>query len=148
MTALELDPRRRAIGAHELGHALAWHSVGLEVHSITVRGRGGSVDGTVSIDTDKPYRDAAQVRGYVVGILAGTEAGIRWCEETGDMSLSDHARGCKVDMALFRKHRKNPCVANVSERELRNEARAVVRAHWNRLTALVPKLAARGSVRL
>lgn len=74
------DRHRLMLAAHELGHVVAWQHAGFAVAEIKLH--PGNVGGEVSLSKSSRtnLRTIEQRRGYLVGLLAGTEAGARWCE--------------------------------------------------------------------
>jgi len=139
-----LDPHRLTVSAHELGHAIAWSAAGMPIVDIWVKGHGEQAHGYVRLDGRK-LRDAAEARDYLVGMLAGRAASIRWCDEHG---LTHHEHTCADDLASFRKSRQHPWVRDIPDREFHAAARLVVRQHWPRIIRRAPQLSCRGSIQI
>lgn len=137
----ELDPQRLRVAAHELGHYLAWQAADLDIQRIYVAGTGVEAHGKVRIRRQK-VRDPEQARAYLVGMLAGREADIRWCEHN---DLEWHEHTSNGDMKAYRSlHRRIDWVRDVTDREFRAEAHRFIVANWSKITRLAPKLAERG----
>ena len=144
MTEANIDPYRLTAAAHELGHALTWHVLGFQVDRICVKGRGDSARGQVTIDIPKNKPRTVELeRGIHIGLLAGREAQLRWCDETG---LPFDERGCADDMAQHRRRRSAELNRELKTSALQAEARTLLRSHWRRLARLTPVLAAQGSL--
>jgi hypothetical protein len=139
-----LDPLRLVVAAHELGHALTWAAAGMPIVKIWVDGYGEQAHGYVRLDRKK-LKDAAEARDYLVGMLAGRAADIRWCDEHG---LTHHEYTCADDLASFRKSRKHPWVRDIPDSEFYTAARIVVRQHWPQICRLAPRLSRHGSIQL
>ena len=138
-----LDPRRAHVAAHELGHLVVWERVpGARIVTVRVRGKGNNSDGYVEVDWPKHYDTPDMVRGYLVGMMAGREADLIWCELSGMRHYPDT---CADDLAAVRKARRRHAPSRQwTESELAREARTLVRARWGRILRLVPKLARTG----
>jgi hypothetical protein len=134
------DPQRLRVAAHELGHYLTWTQAGLPIKTIWIAGRGDEAAGNVEVPR-MTARDDTQYRAYVVGILAGRQADMRWCREN---DLEFHEYRFRSDMRSFRRFRKKPYIRDVSNAELQAEARQVVNVNWPRIVRLTPTLARRG----
>jgi hypothetical protein len=139
----EIDPKLLLIAAHELGHALAWTALGLKVKSIRVNNR---LFGTSEVLLDPGMTWTPETgRHWMVGLLAGPEAGQMWAEATRQRYNERHDAG---DMDSFRAYRRQAAWARqIPERVLRNEARAIVRQKWSQLERLVDTLASQGKLR-
>jgi hypothetical protein len=138
------DPQRLRAAAHELGHAIAWHLTGTTPTAIRVVGRGERAYGFVSVQAEIHTVDDA--RAYLAGILAGREAGMRWCEENG---LRHHEHTCLSDLAAFRQQRRDyDLCRRVSRADARALARRIVARHWPRIVRLAPRLARAGRLTL
>lgn len=140
----EIDPTLLMISAHELGHAVVWHASGLHVKIVQARtGLFGS--SYALLDLAKTTWTPATGRAYLVGLLAGPQAGMYWCEVIGQCRYNErHDAG---DMEQFYRYRRaNKGAKAIPERVLRGEARTAVRKHWERIERLVPQLASRGSL--
>ena len=140
----DLDPRRLEVAAHELGHAIAWKEAGLAATAIRVLGHGDRAQGYVRIENRLIY-DADAARAYLAGLLAGREAGIRWCEENG---LTHYEHTCHTDLNNFRQQRRTPLGRQVSVGQARATARLIVRANWCLIVRLAPRLALQGRITL
>ncbi|MGW7537810.1 hypothetical protein [Amycolatopsis sp. NPDC054798] len=131
------------LAAHELGHMLAWQQAGFTVAEIKLH--PGTAGGEVSLSKSSrsDLRTIEQRRGYLVGLLAGTEAGVRWCELAGEFR-AEHSGGCAWDRKAFQRNQQHFGLTHIPRTEFRREARAVVRARWHQLFRLAPRLAQRG----
>lgn len=138
----EVDPMRRLVAAHELGHATVWNTAGIVVTSIWLRGRGRRTEGCVEIA--KRELDAEEWRGWLAGLLAGEVAGDRWC----DLHRLRYPTECPWDMREFRWGMRQPLARGLTVVELRTEARRRVQVEWPRILRLGPQLASRGTVAL
>lgn len=137
-----LDPHRLIVSAHEIGHAIAWSVAGMPIVAIWVEGRGPGAHGYVKLD-GKKLRNANETRDYLIGLLAGRAAGIRWCESHG---LTHHDYTCADDLTKFRQGRQHRWVRHIPDSEFHTAARLLVRQHWPRIARLAPELSRRGSV--
>lgn len=145
VTAQELDPVRLMVAAHELGHAVVWSATGMRVESIAVTGHGRDTEGRVRLADRAHLSNAADCRGYLLGMLAGREAEIRWCEATSTRPIAD---GCAEDRREFgyMYRRRRQWGVTDTRAALRTQARHLVRAHWPTIARLTPRLAHRGSL--
>ncbi|WP_326960553.1 hypothetical protein [Amycolatopsis sp. NBC_01286] len=139
------DRHRLMLAAHELGHVVAWQHAGFAVAEIKLH--PGNVGGEVSLSKSSRtnLRTIEQRRGYLVGLLAGTEAGARWCELAGEFR-GDHASGCAWDHRAFMRNQRHFGLTHIPKSEFRREARAIIRAHWRQIFRLAPTLAHRGLI--
>lgn len=144
-TDTELDPVRLMVAAHELGHAVVFLVTGLRIESIQVTGHGRRTEGFVDVADNARLSSTADCRSYLLGMLAGREAGDRWCQVTGTGPFAD---GCAEDLRAFRYQyrRRRPWGVTESRAELRNQTRQLVRQHWPIIARLAPRLARRGSL--
>lgn len=136
----EIDPYRLVVAAHELGHLIAWQRAGLHINEIRVLGTGEQAEGYVDLGRQR-IRDADQARGYLVGLLAGREAGNRWCEQAG---MRHHEHTCADDMRSFQRLRRHELARHFTDTALRHDAWALVLAQWEQITRLAPRLARHG----
>jgi hypothetical protein len=134
------DPQRLRVAAHELGHYLTWTQAGLPIKTIWVAGRGDEAAGNVEVPR-MTARDDIQYRAYVVGVLAGRQADMRWCREH---DLEVHEYRFRSDMKVYRRLRRDRRVRDVTDAELTAEARQIVNANWRRIIRLAPTLARHG----
>lgn len=138
------DPWRLHCAAHELGHALAWRSLGFEVRSTTVTGSGSSVSGETRLTNEsKNLHNPQRCRDYLVGLLAGREADILWARHAGRPFRERHS---SADLQVYRKIHRHEWVKDISDRELRCEATRLVKASWSQIVRLAPRLAQHGDV--
>lgn len=135
-----IDPYRLVVAAHELGHLVGYQLAGLTIHEVRVLGEGDAAEGYVRLDP-RGARGAHQARAYMVGLLAGRVAGVRWCELHGVAHRDD---ACTTDRTLYRRFRTHPLVRDVPDAEFRAAAQQLVRTHWPRIARLAPRLARRG----
>ncbi|MCP2242728.1 hypothetical protein [Lentzea aerocolonigenes] len=133
----EIDPYRLAVAVHELGHLIAWQRAGLHINEIRVFGTGERAEGYVDLGRQR-IRDTDQARAYLVGLLTGREAEVRWCELSG---MRHHDYTSEPDMRSFRRLRRHKLARHLTDAELRHDARALVRAQWEQITRLAPRLA-------
>lgn len=139
---LEPDPYRLAVAAHELGHAIVWRAVGFDIDEIWVKGHGPAAHGHVWIVQNEDHiRTLTDEHGVQTGLLAGREAQIRWCAETGP---ADADTSADQDMTLYRRRRRTRLGRRVSRTAVRADARRLVRDHWHAITRLAPVLATTG----
>jgi hypothetical protein len=141
-----LDLRRVQCAAHELGHLIVWEQVpGARIGRVRVSGRGTHVNGYAEVSwtpQSKPDLVREQDHGYLLGMMAGREADLIWCELTG---VRHDPSTCADDLAAVRKARRRHAPSRQwSERELATSARQLVRARWGRIERLLPKLARTG----
>lgn len=134
------DPQRLRVAAHELGHYLTWTQAGLPIKTIWVAGRGDEAAGNVEVPR-MTARDDTQYRAYVVGVLAGRQADMRWCREH---DLEFHEYRFRSDMKVYRRLRRDHSVRDITDAELTTEARQIVNANWRHIIRLAPTLARRG----
>lgn len=91
----KVDHRRLAVCAHEIGHALTWIACGIEVKEVYLKsGFLGGFAGGFCDTVDVPTRDwPRDLRiGYLVGILGGHAAEVRFCQLYLDMNVRDAYR--------------------------------------------------------
>jgi hypothetical protein len=143
-----VDSERLLVAAHEMGHAVAWHTTGFQIVEIRVSGHVFP-NGYVRI-ADREHTTPELARDYIIGLLAGREAEHQWCDLTGQ-SPSDS--GSSADLDVYRKYRKYDAqhdrfTTHLTDRQLRVAARKVVTAHWPRIERLAPQLAERGAIKL
>nr|WP_042198372.1 hypothetical protein [Kibdelosporangium sp. MJ126-NF4] len=136
------DPYRLALAAHEIGHAVVWRAGGFEIDEIWIKGHGLSAHGRVWIvQTDDDIRTVDAEHAVQAGLLAGCEAHLRWCSETGvtgvDVS-ADH------DMTLYQRRRRTRLGRQVNSADVRATASRLVRHNWPTITRLTPVLARAG----
>lgn len=142
-TTQELDEVRLMVAAHELGHAIVWTVTGMRVDAIKVTGHGRATEGTVSLADHARLRCTADCHSYLVGMLAGREAEILWCDATNTQPVAD---GCAQDLREFAYmyRRRRPWGVTESRAALRIQARRLVRVHWRSIVRLTPILARSG----
>jgi hypothetical protein len=140
----DLDPRRLEVAAHELGHLIAYQHAGLAVRAIRITGRGEDARGAVRLDP-RGARTAEQARGYLVGLLAGRVAALRWCHEHGPQFREHVAR---TDRALYREFRRHPWVREVPDAHFQAAAHDLIHAHWSHITRQASRLAREGRLPL
>jgi hypothetical protein len=78
-----VDHRRLAVCAHEVGHALTWIAGGIEIKEVYLK-KGlfsGFAGGRCEV-VDAPGRDCPRDlrEGYLVGIVGGHAAEVRFCQ--------------------------------------------------------------------
>lgn len=76
------DHRRLAVCAHEIGHALTWMATGIEVEKVYLKfGLFGGFKGGRCEVVEEPSRHwSRELRvGYLVGIIGGHAAEVRFC---------------------------------------------------------------------
>lgn len=134
----ELDPALLIVAAHELGHAVVAIALGITVLSIEVDRR--AYTGMTQIDFHDDTCTAEQLRGALIGSLAGFEAERRWCQRHGGQALR---RCSRVD---FRNFARNCRRVDLSEAVARSHARATLARHWAQIERLAPELARHGHV--
>ena len=137
------DPYRRAVAAHELGHAYAWSSAGFIIVSITITGDGPHAYGYVELDGEE-NTTTEENRAYLVGLLAGRVAEEKWCKAAGLRVDLDYRS--RVDMERYRKARREPAMRGISDRMFRSAAVKLVDKHWKKIQSGVPTLSTRGSI--
>lgn len=143
--APELDPVRLMVAAHELGHAIVWSATGMRVEFIEVTGHGRATQGCVRLANRARLSSAADCRSYLVGMLAGHEAEIRWCAATDTRPIADGCAEDRREFAYMYRRRRQWGVTD-ARAALRTQARHLVRAHWPTIARLAPRLAHRGSL--
>lgn len=79
-----VDHRRLATCAHEIGHALTWIAGGIEIHEVYLKSGlfGGHAGGICDPAGDMPTRHwPRELReGYLIGIMGGHAAEVRFCQ--------------------------------------------------------------------
>lgn len=85
----------------------------------------------------------AKERSYHIGLFAGGEAQLRWCDEDRHPFDED---ACAGDMANHRERRRTPLGRQVRPSDARAAAGRLVRVKWPRIVRLTTLLAARGSL--
>ena len=139
------DPWRLHCAAHELGHHVVWTQLGFEVTQVAVTGRGRDVEGQTRLsDGAKNLTSPDRCRDYLIGLLAGREADIRWARHTGRRYRECHSQG---DLAVYRQVRRHEWVRDLSDRQLRDQAKRLVAAEWARIVRLTPQLARDGHIK-
>lgn len=127
--------------AHELGHVAGFRAAQIAIQEVRV-GRDASwvlVDHT---EERAALRDPARARGYLIGILAGRSAQVRWCEERGRVPNDSSWGG---DLTLVAKlRRRSLATKGLTHGELSRAADALVRVRWPWIVRNVPKLARSG----
>jgi hypothetical protein len=87
--AARVDHRRLAVCAHEVGHALTWIACGTEVKEVHLKSGlfGGFAGGRCEV-VDAPTRDwpRALREGYLIGLMGGHAAEVRFCQLYLDMN--------------------------------------------------------------
>jgi hypothetical protein len=134
-----VDARRLRVAMHELGHLTAWER--LDGRVVEVRLSRWSVGGHVRMDWPTNPTET-NMRGYLVGALAGHEADLIWCERTGDRH--DHG-ACAHDLTMYRNGRTAYRAARAwSDRDLHRAARDLVLANWTTMLPRAETLARKG----
>lgn len=139
------EPRNRIrdmVAAHELGHALVWRALGIQVVRITVRGED-RVRGWTELDGGT-ITSREEMRAYLIGVLAGGVAGGRWCDE---YHIRRAAQDCEFDQINYRRQRRDPLAHALRNGELRRAAQVAVARRWAEIERLAPRLAQRGTLR-
>nr|WP_042190905.1 hypothetical protein [Kibdelosporangium sp. MJ126-NF4] len=139
----QIDPHRLQVAVHELGHWVVWRTIpGARVVTVHLTGHGRGTEGTVEVDWAKSEQSPEANRAYLAGLLAGREADALWAEATG---TRQDTSGCSHDLAVYhRVRRTHPPSGQFTTTEIRVHARRLVRASWNEITRLAPRLATRG----
>nr|WP_042190901.1 hypothetical protein [Kibdelosporangium sp. MJ126-NF4]CEL19681.1 hypothetical protein [Kibdelosporangium sp. MJ126-NF4] len=136
------DPYRLALAAHELGHAVAWRAGGFEVDEIWIKGHGTRAHGHVWIAaTDDDIRTVEAEHAVQAGLLAGREAQLHWCAETGVTGVDISA---EHDMTLYQRRRRTRLGRQCDSADVQATARRLVRHNWPTITQLTPVLAKAG----
>lgn len=132
------------ISAHEIGHALAFHLVGIQVHRVQFTRSlwNGVLHGATSIPAGEIPDE--QLDGFAVGLLAGMEADARCRTQYGGLDLGtareQAAWGGESDRAEFRTIRGR---LGLTESQARRQAENLVARHWDRIDRIATKLARR-----
>lgn len=138
------DPWRLHCAAHELGHMLVWQANGFDITGITVTGHGSDVEGaTLLTQESKSLHTPDRCRLYLVGLLAGREADIRWAKHVGRPFRERHSGH---DLRAFRDIHRHEWVCGIPAGELRAQAGIAVAGLWGQILMMAPILARKGSV--
>ncbi len=133
------------VAAHEMGHAYIGHVLGLEILEIRVRPGIIEPDGWCALDTSK-ITTPEHLRSNLISLLAGCETSRAWSDERDRHHDEAH---CDFDIQKVRRIiATDPWVEGVTEREIRHEARTLVRSHWTTINWYAEQLAARGTLSL
>lgn len=139
----ERDPGRRLAAAHELGHYYAFRAGGFDCTPPRISGHGRAVSGEVTAEVVCKTR--AQMRAYVIAILAGRAAGQLWAAQPGETARQTRSQ-CSIDEALARDALRHALARGMSRNSLYRDARTFVRRHWPRIVRHVPELARTGRI--
>ena len=102
----------------------------------------GDIHGWVSIDT-KTIKTVDHVRAFLIGMLAGCEAHSRWADENNKIHWEG---GCQYDYSQVAWVLKNdPLAKGMTVRNLKPQARRVIRDNWTTITKHAEELARRGT---
>lgn len=138
-TATGRDPDRLICAAHELGHLVGFRAAGVPIAAIKIDGHGRHATGYVREAGIVHFPNAAAARHYLVALLAGKEAGLRWC----DRYDLDYGNRDDIDLRFFHQDRARWRIT-LSESRGRTLARRLVDQQWPTITRLAPRLAERG----
>jgi hypothetical protein len=132
------DPELLLAAAHELGHAIVDLAHQIRVLSVEVDRRAHT--GLTRVEFDDATATPDQLRGALIGGLAGFEAELLWCARHG--GHADPATAV-TDYAQFRRHARR---VDLTRAVARTRARSVLIHHWPRLERLALRLAQHGHV--
>lgn len=135
---VSLDLYRGAAAVYAAAQYLGWRRGGIPVQQVRVWGHGRYAQGYVRTGRQK-LDTAGQVYEYLVGLLAGPAADMRWCEEHG---IRYHERVAEDDLAAYQRLRQHPMAA--PDHVVRAGVQTLVRQHWPEITRLADTLVTRG----
>ncbi|AHH98292.1 hypothetical protein [Kutzneria albida] len=138
------DPWRLHCAAHELGHMLVWQAFSFGIAGVTVTGFGDQVEGWTHLtDQGKNLTSPERCRLYLVGLLAGREADMRWARHSRRPFQEKHS---KWDLREFQRIHRHPWVCDITVNVLRAQAHDAIACHWPQIVRMAPSLARKGSV--
>jgi hypothetical protein len=135
------DPVRLHVAHHELGHYTAWEALGIGTTEIRIWGYGDNTEGLVTPATPGRLRNQQECHNFLIGLLAGREADLRYCRRAG---IRFREARSKADLRAFRRIHKHEWARGTDAGEFRTLARDLVHEHWGDIVRLAPKLAERG----
>jgi ATP-dependent Zn protease len=127
---------RSAAAYHEAGHAVAAHAMGLKLHPVTIRSRGGSAGPSIPMDPlrgirlefGSPKRTQLQIEAAIIVLLAGSIAQRR--HEVQSWSLADREPDRAAGFALALRVSPDPETAAAHLRWLELRAIRLVEERW------------------
>jgi hypothetical protein len=134
----DLDPDLLLAAAHELGHAIVDLAYDVPVLSVEVDRRTNT--GLTRTVFDDTTATPDQLRGALIGGMAGFEAELLWCHRHG--GHADPATATTDYANFHHNHRR----AGLTRQVARAQARAVLIRHWPRLERAAPWLARHGHI--
>ncbi|MFC0108296.1 hypothetical protein [Kibdelosporangium aridum] len=141
-----VDLHRCRAAAHELGHLVVWRAAGFSVAYAEITGHGPSVSGVAHLGVHK-CESIEQARAYLVGLHAGEQAEIAWCEQNRMRYDDAAAEGDMERYHDFRKRYRTTFPASIRLADLKTEARIAVRKKWPMIERRILDLAVHGRVR-
>nr|WP_042190903.1 hypothetical protein [Kibdelosporangium sp. MJ126-NF4]CEL19682.1 hypothetical protein [Kibdelosporangium sp. MJ126-NF4]CTQ94518.1 hypothetical protein [Kibdelosporangium sp. MJ126-NF4] len=145
-TDQQLDPHRLQAAAHELGHLRVWRAAGITVAYAKITGHGPDVSGRAHTGR-QTLTTLDQARAYLVGLLAGEQAEIIWCDQNGTRYNDTAAVGDMERYHTFRRRYHATLPPSFTLTDLKRDAAAAVRKQWRAIERQIPTLARNGRIR-
>lgn len=142
---LEYGGRRLICGAHEAGHLLLFRAAKLKIIQTKVWGIAEDAQGhVIAEDPDERRSDPKIMRTWLIGMVAGEQAGLIAADKYGiEYDERDAEINSAYDLGRFAEEHKG---SGLTLQSARGKARDFLYSNWDKIDEIAYKLALYGKL--